>query len=40
MKFIADILARIGGADASAGTQGCFLWIVDEPKMPTSLIEK
>ncbi len=40
MKFIADILAKIGGATASAGTQGCWLLIVDEPRMPKSLIEK
>lgn len=40
MTFIADILAKIGGAAASAGTQGCWIWIVDEPKMPKSLIER
>ena len=40
MKFIADILAKIGGAAASAGTQGCWLLIVDEPRMPKSLVEK
>ncbi len=40
MKFIADILAKIGGAAASAGTQGCYVLIIDEPKMPKSLIEK
>ena len=40
MKFLADILAAIGGAAASAGTQGCYIWILDEPKMPKSLLEK
>lgn len=40
MKFIADILAKIGGAAASTGTQGCYFLIIDEPKMPKSLIEK
>ena len=40
MKFLADLLALIGGTAAAAGTQGCFMWICDEPKMPKSLIEK
>lgn len=40
MKFIANILAAIGGSAASAGTQGCLFLIMDEPKMPKSLIEK
>lgn len=40
MKFLADILAAIGGAAASAGTQGCWVLISDEPKMPKSLLEK
>lgn len=40
MTFLANILAAIGGAAAAAGTQGCFVWIMDEPKMPKSLIEK
>ena len=40
MKFLADILAAIGGAAASAGTQGCFVLICDEPKMPKSLLNK
>lgn len=40
MNFIANILAAIGNSAASVGTQGCFLWFFDEPKMPKSLIEK
>lgn len=40
MKFLADLLAMIGGAAASVGTQGCVIWFSDEPKMPKSLIEK
>ena len=40
MSFIAELLAKIGASSASTGTQGCWFWIVDEPKMPKSLIEK
>ena len=40
MKFLADLLALIGGTAAAAGTQGCFMLICDEPKMPKSLIQK
>ncbi len=40
MSFIADLLAKIGGSAASTGTKGCYLWFIDEPKMPKSLIEK
>ena len=40
MSFIADLLAKIGGIAANVGTQGCVFWIMDEPKMPKSLIEK
>lgn len=40
MNFIADLLAKIGLGAATTGTQGCYLWIVDEPKMPKCLIEK
>lgn len=40
MNFLANLLATIGGAAASAGTQGCYVWIMDEPKMPKSLLEK
>ena len=40
MKFIADILAAIGNGAASTGNQGCFLWFMDEPKMPKALLDK
>ena len=40
MKFLADILAAIGAGAASIGTQGCWVFITDEPKMPKSLLEK
>ena len=40
MGFIAELLAKIGLGAAVTGTQGCFVWISDEPKMPNCLIEK
>ncbi len=40
MSFIADLLAKIGGSAAITGTQGCYVFIMDEPSMPKSLIEK
>lgn len=40
MSFIANLLAKIGVGAALTGTQGCFIWISDEPKMPKCLIEK
>jgi len=40
MNFLANLLAAIGNAAASFGTQGCYAWIVDEPKMPKSLLDK
>ena len=40
MSFLADLLAKIGAGVAATGTQGCWVFIVDEPKMPKSLIEK
>ena len=40
MSFLADLLAKIGAGVASAGTQGCWMFIFDEAKMPKSLIEK
>ena len=40
MSFIADLLAKIGIGAATNGTQGCYLFVMDEPKMPKALIEK
>jgi len=40
MTFLASILSVIGATAAAAGTQGCYMLILDEPKMPKSLIEK
>lgn len=40
MNFIASILSSIGNFASSIGTQGCWLLLLDEPKMPKQLIEK
>ena len=40
MSFIADLLAKIWGGAANAGTKACVFYIIDEPKMPKNLIEK
>lgn len=40
MKLFATILSVLGAMAATMGTQGCFHWIMDEPEMPASLLEK
>ena len=40
MSFIADLLAKIGLGAAVTGTQGCYVWFLDEPEMPNCLVEK
>ena len=40
MNFIAEVLAAIGMSVANTGVQGCFLWVMDEPKTPECLIIK
>ena len=40
MSFIANLLAKLGLGAATTGTQACMYLILDEPKMPNSLIEK
>ena len=40
MGKLAAILAAIGSVAATMGTQACWAWFTDEPKMPRSLIEK
>ena len=40
MNFIAELLAKLGSGAANTGTQACWFWFMDEPKMPKSLIEK
>ena len=40
MKYLSSILAVLGTLAATLGTQGCTLLILDEPKMPKSLLNK
>lgn len=40
MKLIASILASVGALVANIGTVGCSYLIMDEPKMPKSLLNK
>ena len=40
MSFLADLLAKIGISSATAGTQACMYWLMDEPTAPKCLIEK
>lgn len=40
MKLVAKILAVVGTFAATIGTQGCTLLILDEAKMPKSLLNK
>ncbi len=40
MKLFYSILAAIGAVSATIGTQGCVVLLLDEPKMPKSLLNK
>ena len=40
MKFLAMILSAIGATTANMGTHGGIYWVLDEPEMPKSLLEK
>lgn len=40
MKLVAKILAVVGAFAATVGTAGCSYLIIDEPKMPKSLLNK
>ena len=39
MTFVASLLAAIGSAVASVGSQACAFIILDEPECPKSLIK-
>lgn len=39
-KLFSKIFAAIANLGSGAGTTGCYSFWLDEPKMPTSLIEK
>ena len=38
-SILGTILANVGAGLANIGTSGCLLLIMDEPKMPKSLIK-
>ncbi len=40
MKFIAKFLTHIANIAVNTGTQACLYFVVDEPKMPNSLLNK
>lgn len=40
MKLFYSVLATLGAVAATLGTQGCSFLILDEPKMPKSLLYK
>lgn len=37
--MLARLLNLIGALSAGAGTKACTLWLMDEPKMPKSLLK-
>ena len=39
MEFLANLLADASTAAAEASASACFLWHVDEPECPESLIK-
>ena len=38
--MLANLLALLGSLAATIGTQGCSFLIMDEPKIPNSLLNK
>lgn len=40
MKLFYSVLAAVGALTATLGTQGCAAFLLDEPKMPKSLLNK
>lgn len=38
--MFANVLTFLGNFAASLGTQACILLLIDEPKMPKSLLNK
>ena len=39
MSFIASLLSSLGGMFANASSTACYLWWLDEPECPKSLIK-
>lgn len=40
MGLLAKLFEVIGGLCSSAASTACVVWVLDEPEMPRSLIEK
>lgn len=40
MGLLAKLFELIGGVSSSAASTACVVWVLDEPEMPRSLIEK
>lgn len=40
MGLLAKLFELIGGFSSNAATTACWTWVIDEPEMPRSLIEK
>ena len=38
--MFASLLSWIGSFAAATGTKACVVWLVDEPKMPKSMLNK
>ncbi len=38
--MFASLLSWLGSVSASFGTKACVLWLIDEPKMPKSMLNK
>ena len=39
LSILASILGSIGAFAATAGTNACFTWYIDEPECPKSLMK-
>lgn len=39
MGFVATILAAVGSLVAGLGSNACFLFLMDEPECPKSLVK-
>ena len=37
--FFANLIAALGIGSAKTGNQACWLWILDEPECPESLVK-
>ena len=40
MRLVARVLTVLGFVAATVGTSGCATFLIDEPKMPKSLLNK